>query len=299
MWCSSSGETRESPKKGKEQQAEHIKRGEPRGDQADDPEKQITIDAAGARESAAEDFIFAEEIRRAGACQRWPVWQSRKGETWREWCSRGRPFCAVLFAGERVNDAARAEEEQRFEEGVGHQVENASGKRADAEGEEHVAELADGGIRENFLDVVLHERHGGGENGGERADDGDDIHGDGRKLINGVHARNHVHAGGDHGGRVDQGADGRGAFHGVRQPNIERKLRGLAGGADEEEQRDGGERPARRKTKRPWSIMAASVWLMPAIGDGIGQALRSEADRAKGGGDEENAEQERPCHPHD
>ena len=88
-------------------------------------------------------------------------------------------FAQVLFAGERVDDAARAEEEQRFEERVRHQVKNTGGKRAYAQSQEHVAELADSGISENFLDVVLHKRNRCGENGGQRADDGDYVHGRG------------------------------------------------------------------------------------------------------------------------
>ena len=76
-----------------------------------------------------------------------------------------------------------------FEEGVGHQMENASGEGADTKSKKHVAKLADGGIGEDFFDVVLHQRDGGGENGGEGADDGHDVHGDGGKLIDGVDAR--------------------------------------------------------------------------------------------------------------
>ena len=57
-------------------------------------------------------------------------------------------------------------------------------------------------------------------------------------------ARDHVDAGGDHGRGVDQRGDRRGAFHGVRQPDVERDLRGLAGGAEDQQKRDGGEEAA-------------------------------------------------------
>ena len=80
----------------------------------------------------------------------------------------------VLLAAERVDDGAGGEEEQRLEEGVGDQVEDAGGVGADAAGEEHVAELRDGGVGEDALDVVLHHADGGGEDRGGRADDGDD-----------------------------------------------------------------------------------------------------------------------------
>jgi hypothetical protein len=46
---------------------------------------------------------------------------------------------------------------------------------ADAERDEHVAELRAGRIGDDALDVVLHEADGRREEGGDRADDGDDV----------------------------------------------------------------------------------------------------------------------------
>ena len=63
----------------------------------------------------------------------------------------------VLLAGHCVNDRAAAEEEQRLEERVRHQVECAGGKRADAHRREHVAELRDRRVREHSFYVVLHQ----------------------------------------------------------------------------------------------------------------------------------------------
>ena len=56
---------------------------------------------------------------------------------------------------------------------------------------------------------------------------------DGRAIKEQMRAGDHVDAGGDHGGGVDERGDGRGAFHGVGQPDVERKLRAFAGGADQ------------------------------------------------------------------
>ena len=53
-------------------------------------------------------------------------------------------------------------------------------------------------------------------------------------------ADDHVDAGRHHGGRMNQRADGRGAFHRVRQPGVQRKLRRLSDGADEQTEGDGG-----------------------------------------------------------
>ena len=51
-----------------------------------------------------------------------------------------------------------------------------------------------------------------------------------------MRARHHVHARGDHGRGVNQRADRGGTFHGVRQPDVQRKLRGFSRRADEQQQ---------------------------------------------------------------
>jgi len=61
-------------------------------------------------------------------------------------------------------------------------------------------------------------------------------HGGGCQHKQGAGARHHIDARRHHGGRVDEGGDRSGALHGVGQPDIERNLRALADGADEEEQ---------------------------------------------------------------
>ena len=85
----------------------------------------------------------------------------------------------VLLAGAAMDDGAGAEEEQRLEEGVGDEVEHADGDAADAEAHHHVAELRNGGVGEDALDVVLRDGDQRGEEGGDRADPGDDLQGDG------------------------------------------------------------------------------------------------------------------------
>ena len=82
----------------------------------------------------------------------------------------------VLLAGEGVDHAAGAEEEQRLEEGMRHQVVDAGGERAAADADEHVAELRNRGVGEDLLDIVLRQADGGGEEGGRDADDGDHVH---------------------------------------------------------------------------------------------------------------------------
>ena len=107
----------------------------------------------------------------------------------------------------------------------------------DAAAQEHVAKLRDGGVGQHALDVVLHQADGGGKEGGGRADDGDHAEREGRAVKEEVRAGDHVDAGRDHGGRVDERGDRRGAFHGVGQPDVERKLRALAGCAQQQAER--------------------------------------------------------------
>ena len=51
----------------------------------------------------------------------------------------------------------------------------------------------------------------------------------------------HVNARRHHGGGVDQSGHRRGAFHGVRQPDIQRNLRRFSGSAQQHQQRDGSQ----------------------------------------------------------
>ena len=73
-----------------------------------------------------------------------------------------------------MDHGAGAKEQQRLEEGMGEEMEDAGAVGADALGHEHVAELRAGRIGDDALDVVLHEADGRGEEGGGGADDGDD-----------------------------------------------------------------------------------------------------------------------------
>ena len=142
----------------------------------------------------------------------------------------------VLLLVHRVLHRAGAQEQQRLEEGVGEEVEDAHRERADAAGDEHVAELRARRVGDDALDVVLDEGDGGGEEGRERADQRHEAKGDGREIEQRRQARDHEHAGGHHGGGVDERRDGCRALHGVGQPGVQQELRRLAHGAHEQQQ---------------------------------------------------------------
>ena len=65
-----------------------------------------------------------------------------------------------------------------------------------------------------------------------------------------VRAHDEEHAGGDHRRRVDERRDRGRALHRVGQPDVQRELRALAHRADEEQQRDRGDRRLREVRRR-------------------------------------------------
>ena len=72
----------------------------------------------------------------------------------------------------------------------------------------------------------------------------DDAEREGRMVEENMSAGNHVNAGGDHGCGVDERGHRRGAFHGIREPDIEGKLRALSGCAKQQAQGNRGEHSA-------------------------------------------------------
>src|SRR5215472_391347 len=148
----------------------------------------------------------------------------------------------ILLAVTGVNDAAGAQEEQGFEERVRHQMPDSGGECSDSDAEEHVPKLRNGGVRENLFDIVLDQADSGGEDGRREADQSDRFHRYRRVREDRGGTCTHVDARCDHGRRMDEGGNGPGTFHGVRQPDIERNLRGFTRGAEEHQQRDGSER---------------------------------------------------------
>ena len=138
-----------------------------------------------------------------------------------------------------MDHRAGRQEQQRLEERVRDQMENRGDVRADAAREKHEAELRDGGIRQHTLDVGLDQADRGRKQRGGGADHADQQQCVRRHVVDRMVPHHHIDAGGHHGGRMDQRADRCRAFHGIRQPGVQGKLRGLADGADQETDRNG------------------------------------------------------------
>ncbi len=143
----------------------------------------------------------------------------------------------VLLVVQRQDHRAGREEQQRLEEGMRHQVEDRRLVGAGTERQEHVADLAHRRIGEHALDVGLLQSDEARHQCGDAAHPAHRLERDRRDLEHHVRARDQVDTGGDHRRRVDQRGDRRRAGHRVRQPGLQRKLRRLAAGASENQQR--------------------------------------------------------------
>ena len=218
---------------GQEEEPEHVERGETRGERTDRPERVVP-----GAPSVGEDLVLTEEAGETGRAGDRERADEERPPRDRHLFAESAHLAHVLLAAHSVDDAARAEEEQRLEERVRHHVEDRGRERADAERKHHEAELAHRRVREHLLDVGLHQGDRRREERGRRADDRHDLERERAREEHDVEARDHVDARGHHRRGVDQGGDRCRSRHGVGQPDVERQLRRLAGGADEEEERD-------------------------------------------------------------
>ncbi len=228
----------ELTEEGEVPQAEHVEGGEQSGYETDKPEDRPRRRG---EKGLVENRVFAEEAgegRDAGDGED-PGAHGPEGDG--HGFAQAAHGAHVLLAAHGMDDGSGGQEEQALEEGMRHQVEDGRGVSRGSAGQEHVAELGDGGVGEHALDIRLHHADGGGKQGRGGADDGDHAEREGRAVKEHMRAHHHVDAGSHHGGGMDQGGDRSGAFHSVRQPDVQRNLRGLAGSAEHQQQRNGGE----------------------------------------------------------
>ena len=137
-----------------------------------------------------------------------------------------------------MDHAAGAEKQAGLEKSVRIKVEDGDAVRADADRDEHESELRDRRIREDFFDVGLYDGDRCREERGRNADESDHLRGLRCVQIDAGQACGHVDAGGHHRRGVNERRHRRRSRHGVRQPDVQRNLRRLAGGADEQQDAD-------------------------------------------------------------
>ena len=121
-------------------------------------------------EAGADDLVFGEEARQ----RRYPRQRQRSHQEEEAGGGHLAPEAShlahVLLPVHCVDDVAGGKEEQRLEERVRHQVKEARDLGADSDCEEHVADLAHGGVGQHPLDVGLGGRRQGREQRRPQAD---------------------------------------------------------------------------------------------------------------------------------
>ncbi|KAG1442800.1 hypothetical protein G6F57_018296 [Rhizopus arrhizus] len=119
----------------------------------------------------------------------------------------------VLGVVQADDDRTRAQEQQRLEERVGHQVEDRHRVGRCAERNRHVTQLRQRGVRDDALDVGLDDAQDAQEQCADGADHNDERQRHVRQFKQRRKARDHEDAGRHHGGGVDQRGDRGRAFH--------------------------------------------------------------------------------------
>ena len=136
-----------SPKR-HEDQAEHVERRQARGNPSDRPEQRVPVRSG---KGLPQNFVLAEETCQAAEFRRSPAPQPPSSNRWSESCVLSAPIlrmsCSPLMAWITLPEA---KEQEGLEEGVRHQMKDARGECADAARQEHVTQLADGGIGDIF-----------------------------------------------------------------------------------------------------------------------------------------------------
>ena len=151
----------------------------------------------------------------------------------------------VLVVVHTDNHAARRQEQQGFEEGVGHHMEHGHGIGGHAQSHGHVAKLRQGGIGHHAFDVVLNRTEEAHKQRGNRANHHNHAQSGGGEFVYRRHARHHEQAGGYHRCGVNQRGNRGRTFHGIGQPHMQRELGGFTHRADKQQQAgDGNQIPA-------------------------------------------------------
>ena len=215
--------------KGHIDQAKHVERRHPGGDGPDHPQDWV------AHEGEREDLVLAEESgeqRNAGNGQ--CANEHRQVGDRHIFPETTHPGHVLLMV-HGMNDRPAAQEEQRLEEGMGHQVKGRGPECADARRQEHVAQLRDRRVGQNLLDVGLHQTDRGRDERRQCPHHGDHHHH--RRSVAEEHRvpTHHVDAGRDHRRRVDQGGYRCRTLHRVWQPDMKRDLSALSGRPHEQQ----------------------------------------------------------------
>src|SRR5207247_5978265 len=140
------------PEKRHEDQSEHVKSRHASYRRAKQPQKDMSLVAG---KGFPQNFVLREETRQKRRTCDGESSREHRPERHGNLVLQRAHLLHVLLMMQGVNHAAGAQEQQRLEEGMRHEVEDAGCKRADAEREKHVTQLAHGRVSKDALDIVL------------------------------------------------------------------------------------------------------------------------------------------------
>jgi len=129
----------------------------------------------GAEMHGLDDRIFGIEAREKWRTDQRQRTQQRSDPGYRHVTTQAAHIANVLIVVHAHDDGTRSQKEQRLEEGMRHQVEDADliGRSAQRDG--HIAQLRERRVRHHALDVVLDDAQQTHEQRRDRADDQDEI----------------------------------------------------------------------------------------------------------------------------
>jgi hypothetical protein len=133
-----------------------------------------------AGEGDAEDLVFRPEARQRRDTGDGQGGDSHGGGSDGHLLAQAAHLAHVLFLVHAVDHRTRAQEQQRLEEGVGHEMEDGGDVAPEPGGQEHEAELGHRRVGEHLLDVGLGDGDRRRPQGGDGTDGGDGHAGGGR-----------------------------------------------------------------------------------------------------------------------
>ncbi len=225
---------------GHDERTRHVERGEPgagQRDQAEDPAR-----GAALVERCFDDLVLRPEPGRQREADDREEAAEKHAVGDRHDPGQPAEAAHVDAVVHGVHDRAGRQEQRGLEEAVADQVDDADRVHpgAEADGQEHVADLADGRVREHPLEVVLPATADTAVEQRDRPDHDDSRAGRLRDVEDRCGPGDQVDAGGDHCRRVDQRRHRGWALHRVGQPGLQRELAGLAARAEQQHEPDRG-----------------------------------------------------------
>ncbi len=116
------------------------------------------------------------------------------------------------------------QEEEGFEKGVGHKMEDSRRPGPHPQRQKHIANLADGRVSQHPLDIPLGQGAEPGQEQRHSADEGYNYHDHRGQAKEAMHTGDEINACSNHRGRVDESTNRRGTGHGVGQPGLQGQL---------------------------------------------------------------------------